>query len=132
MTVPLVLFDDTPRARRDDPVTSHAAADKNDTAGSRRAVLLIMYAYDRPLADHEIEAIHNEAGGKYTGQRLRTARDELVDDGRVIHDSEVIGPKGSACWTWRLTTAAEREKPPTEKRPRARRSHAIANTKENQ
>lgn len=123
----LALFEDSPRARADDPLTSHAAADTNDTAGSRRAVLLILAAYGRPLADHEIEAIHTEAGGRYTGQRLRTARAELVDIGRVRQHAEALTPKGAACWTWRLTQP--NDPPAAEKRPRARRAHAT--TKEN-
>jgi hypothetical protein len=106
MTVPLIFPDDTARARESDPLTSHAAADLNDTAGSRRAVLLIMQAYRRPLADHEIEAIHNEAGGRYTGQRLRTARDELVDRGVVASVGESTTPHGRKCLTWALKTAA--------------------------
>lgn len=124
---PLMLWEDSPRARADDPLTSHAAADTNDTAGSRRAVLLILAAYGRALADHEIEAIHTDAGGRYTGQRLRTARAELVDLDRVRQHAEALTPKGAACWTWRLTTPDD--PPPTEKRPRARRAHAT--TKEN-
>lgn len=104
MTIPIMLWpDESPRARRDDPETSHAAADTNDTAGSRRAVLIIMSAYRRPLADFEIEQIHTEAGGRYSGQRLRTARDELVTDGRVVEDGESTTPRGNRCLTWRLT-----------------------------
>ncbi len=104
MTIPM-LFEtfDSPRARRTDPDTSHEAADRNDTAGSRRAVLLIMQAYRRQLTDHEIETIHTEAGGHYTGQRLRTARHELVDKGEVVHDGWKLGPSGYRTRLWRLS-----------------------------
>lgn len=102
----LALFDDdSPRARRTDPLTSHEAADLNDTAGSRRAVLLILQAYGRPLADFEIEKIHDEAGGKYTGQRLRTARAELVERGVVADVGESITPHDRRCTTWALKAA---------------------------
>lgn len=103
----LALFDDdSPRARVTDPLTSHYAADLNDTAGSRRAVLLILQAYGRPLADFEIEKIHDEAGGKYTGQRLRTARAELVERGTVTEAGESTTPHERKCITWALSHAA--------------------------
>lgn len=103
MTIPLIFPDDSPRARRGDPLSSHEAADTNDTAGSRRAVLLIMQAFRQPLPDHEIERIHDESGGRYTGQRLRTARCELVDMGVVVDSGEgSLTPKGRRCKTWAL------------------------------
>jgi len=37
--VPMVLPDDSPRARRSDPVTSHEAADSNNVRESHRMVL---------------------------------------------------------------------------------------------
>lgn len=104
MTIPMLLWEDEPRARRSDPLTSHAAADTNDTAGSRRAVLLILQAYRRPLADYEIERIHDEAGGRYTGQRLRTARSELVKSGAVVLAPETTQtPHDRKAQTWALT-----------------------------
>lgn len=103
MTYPMLFdTDDSPRARRADPDTSHAAADLNDTAGSRRAVLLILQAYNRPLADYEIKAIHDASGGHYTGQRLRTARHELVETGVVVHDGQKLGPSGYRTRSWRI------------------------------
>jgi hypothetical protein len=105
--VTLALFDDdSPRARLDDPLTSHYAADMNDTAGSRRAVLLILQAYRKPLADFEIERIHKDAGGKYTGQRLRTARAELVECGIVSKAGQTTTPHDRRCLLWTMTSPA--------------------------
>ena len=102
MTLPILWDDDSPRVRKDDPITSHQAADVSDTAGSRRAVLLIMQAWRTPLADFQIEKIHDDAGGRYTGQRLRTARAELVERGLITHDGVMLSPNGYRTQTWRL------------------------------
>lgn len=106
MSVPLTLWpDDEPRVRASDPLTSHAAADTNDTAGSRRAVWLILAAMGKPLADHEIKRIHESASPTpYTEQRLRTARHELQERGVVVEDGTAVTPRGRKCLTWRLAS----------------------------
>ena len=102
MTLPMIWPDEAPRARRTDPIESHLAADMSDTAGSRRAVLLIPHAYRRAMTDHDIEVEHTRAGGHYTGQRLRTARHELVESGAVVRDGEKLGPSGYRTRSWRI------------------------------
>lgn len=108
-TLPIVFPDDSPRARRTDPETSHAAADMADTAGSRIAVLTVLRASRRPLADFEIarawaqrlEATRRFGTVAYTDSRLRTARAELVGSGAVIPDGETRTPSGRRSQTWR-------------------------------
>jgi len=78
---PTILWDDSPRVRRTDPLTSHEAADTNDTARSIGLVLDILRV--EPLADHEIATLAAARGSRFTGQRLRTARAALVEQGRV-------------------------------------------------
>lgn len=86
-TLPPPLWpDDSPRARRTDYETSHEAADTNDVEGSRAEVLTILDA--GPQDDFQIweahdRAVHRFGGPRYTPQRLRTARSELVREGRV-------------------------------------------------
>jgi hypothetical protein len=75
------LWNDTARVRRTDPITSHEAADTNNTARSIGMVLDILQS--EPLADHEIETLAAARGSQFTGQRLRTARAALVEQGRV-------------------------------------------------
>lgn len=101
--LPILWPDDSPRARRDDPVTSHEAADTTDTAGSRLAVRRILEASSKPLADHEIEKVHRTlTSTPYTGQRLRTARHELVQFGVIEAAGTTRTPTGRRTRTWRL------------------------------
>lgn len=79
---PAVLPDDTPRARHDDPLQSHEAADTNDIWASRDVVLSILHEVGG-CTDYEIETICQSEGVTYTPQRLRTARKALEDDGVV-------------------------------------------------
>lgn len=78
---------DTARVRLSDPITSHESADGNDIHGARDEVLFYLGLH--PLADHELidmfERDYKISGAlkHYTPQRLRTARKELVDMGRV-------------------------------------------------
>lgn len=100
---PMIFPEDEPRTRRTDPVTSHEAADGNDTAGSRLAVLAVLEGAQKPLADFQIEVAHRPYVWKpYTGARLRTARSELVRKGTVIADGITRTPTGSKTTTWRL------------------------------
>jgi hypothetical protein len=81
------LWGDSPRVRRTDPITSHEAADTNDTARSIGLVLDILRTC--PMADHEIESVAESRGSKFTGQRLRTARAALVEKGLVEATGEI-------------------------------------------
>ena len=73
--------EDSPRARRTDPVTSHEAADTNDVSKSIGWVLDTLAR--GPLADHELVLMGTACGLPFTGQRLRTARAALVAAGLV-------------------------------------------------
>jgi hypothetical protein len=76
----IILNDDTSRARRKDPLTSHEAADSNDIHASIGLVLATLTALG-PLADHQVVEIL--ADEPYTPQRIRTARAALVKRGLV-------------------------------------------------
>lgn len=103
MAIPLLIFDDSPRARRSDPQTSHEAADTNDTARSRAAVLAVLNGSERPLADFEIESVHRTfTRTPFTPSRLRTARHELEEDGVVIPVGTTRTPTGRRATTWAI------------------------------
>lgn len=81
--------------RRTDPLTSHEARDSISVealADSQQEVLAILNVYG-PQADHDILTLHESrhyVGAipfKLSGQRLRTARHELVELGLVVQTS---------------------------------------------
>lgn len=81
LTIPSIhssTLGDNPRVRKGAPDTSHAAADGNDTRGSRAAVLAAFYERQF-FADHQL--VEFLAGTPYTPSRIRTARHELACDG---------------------------------------------------
>jgi hypothetical protein len=106
MTIHLPHF----RARRTDPATSHDAADSIDAetvADSKDEVLFLLTSFG-PMADHELVERHEREVylnlyRHYSPQRLRTARRELVDAGRV---EAGVGwtktPSGRKAIIWRL------------------------------
>ena len=104
-TLPHIAYVDTSRARRNDPITSYEAADSSNLAESSAAVLAILATEPDGMADWEIELDHEAEGGKYTGQRLRTARHELVESG-LVEDAGTFSQtlSGRRCKVWRLTT----------------------------
>lgn len=96
--------------RTNDPETSHAARDSisdEALAESQAEVLAILHLYG-PQADHDILTIHELRHGfgatdhLLTGQRLRTARKELV----VVHglvvqtEGEALTPSGRRAKVW--------------------------------
>lgn len=103
-----ILFpDDTARARRSDPETSHEAADSNNVAESQHEVRTILEKYG-PLADYDIDSFHRLRAREldippYSDSRLRTARSELVQQGHVEwtgeHDQTL---KKRRTRTWRI------------------------------
>jgi len=70
--------EDTARARRSDPETSHEAADVNDVTSSIGAVLDILRTAG-PMTDERLVALLSHT--PFTEQRLRTAREALVKKG---------------------------------------------------
>jgi hypothetical protein len=98
-----MVWPDAPNARRTDPETSHAAADSNDTAGSRLAVRAVLEGTKKPLADFQIHQAHRlYFRNPYTESRLRTARHELAEAGEVVADGTTRTPTGRRSTTWRL------------------------------
>lgn len=85
MTFPIVFPDDTARTRKTDPNTSHEAGDVTQgiVAASRAVVYRILTDAGRPLTDEEI-ADEADWYATYSPSRLRTARHELVELGRVV------------------------------------------------
>lgn len=82
----------TADTRRTDPETSHSARDSISVealAESQQEVLAILNVYG-PQADHDILTLHElryqtgHATYRLSGQRLRTARHELVELGLVV------------------------------------------------
>lgn len=79
--------EDTPRVRRNDPDTSHEAADLSDTDNSIGAVLDTLRQYG-PKADHELHSLMESLGYFYTPERIRTARAALTRLEKVHHNGE--------------------------------------------
>lgn len=73
-------FEARNRSRRTDPETSVEAAVRVSGAESQRAVLAALMAVDFGLADFELES---RLFGRFSPERVRTARKELERQGRV-------------------------------------------------
>jgi len=114
VSAPVILpAGDTARARKTDPVTSHAAADSITPEGreaSEHEVLAILADADTPITAEAIASRHlNRAGWgetphHYTDSRLRTALKQLADDGLVIRDGEGRTKSGRRAATWRAAS----------------------------
>jgi hypothetical protein len=72
------------KTRAEDPVTSLAAARSVRLADSQEYVLSLFHAAGRPLADFEVTDLAVSLGCRLTAQRLRTARAELAEQGRLV------------------------------------------------
>lgn len=100
-----VLGGSGPRARRTDPLTSHAAAD--GTGKSRpHSWLLIERALEQsaPMTAQElIRHIRTEMGVWISESRVTTAVSELREMGAIRQDGERRNPSGYAASAWRLT-----------------------------
>ena len=84
--VPAILStfgNDSSRARRTDPESSHFAADRNDVPNSVAAVLEALRT-GGPQTDERLVSTVLSAGHTYTPQRIRTARAALVKEGTVM------------------------------------------------
>jgi hypothetical protein len=76
----MFTFEARNRSRRSDPATSHVADVKVSGAESQRAVYAALAAVDFGLADFELE---QRLAGRFSPERIRTARHELTEAGRV-------------------------------------------------
>jgi hypothetical protein len=110
---PTLIFEDTPRTRRTDPETSHAAADSNNVNASQVAVLRVLAVCHEGLADHEISDLIElspvvfSEGVRYTESRVRTARNEVAQHAYValVPDMHRLTRSGGKTRVWKITDA---------------------------
>lgn len=103
------LNGDGPRVHRNDPVTSHEAADSNDTTASQQFVSDMLWLHG-PLADHELvdlserEFTYNPGQPRWSESRLRSARHELTSRG-LVEDTGYyhLTPSGRRAKVWQVT-----------------------------
>lgn len=99
-SVPTLFPDDWARTRRNDPLTSHAAADSNDVPRSHRLVL-DLFGSHRWLAQFEAEAL---LAGLLSPSRVRTAFTELEEAGQLSRtDMTMPTPYGRTAQLWEAT-----------------------------
>ena len=108
----IVAAGDSPRVRANDPETSHAAAESISFAAleaSEVEVLVILDAATGPMTDAQIERAHAQRAWQglaeriWSPPRLRTARKQLVDDGKVARAGEGRSATGRRAGAWVLT-----------------------------
>ena len=96
MTVPgIVMEGDTARARRTDPLESHAAADAANLTDSQQAVLKALRVH-KHLAAFELEQVLPV----WSPSRIRTALTELQADGLVRTQGTRRTPFGRDARVW--------------------------------
>jgi hypothetical protein len=97
--------------RLTDPTESHAARDSISTvalAESQAEVLAILHLYG-PQPDHEIVTLHElRAAMGHTlftlsGSRLRTARHELEQLGKIMESGSAVTSTGRRTRVWKVT-----------------------------
>lgn len=118
MTGPAILSQitgDSPRVRRSDPETSHAAADSIDAdalEASEVEVLAILAAAARPMTAAAIERENLERAWQgrteraWSPSRIRTALRQRARDGDIVQDGEGRTPSGRRAAAWRLAGSA--------------------------
>lgn len=97
---------DAPRVRRNDPITSHESADatQGSVAASQAAVLTVLEDALMALTDEEIAGYLK---GRFSPSRVRTARHELEETGRVVSTGTVKPPgRRTRCRVWALAEKA--------------------------
>lgn len=89
-----IVWPDSPRARRTDPLSSHEAADATAPHmwESQQATLAILQMWGMPLTSIQIEEIAAARGVAFSPQRLRSALPELEEKGLVERDGFVKRP----------------------------------------
>lgn len=102
----MVLDGLSPRSRSTDPVTSVDAGRSADLSGSQLSVLIALESFG-PLADHELVELNAATRGSvpaYSPQRIRSARAELVEQGRVEFSGIFrLTPSGHRARVWMVT-----------------------------
>ena len=99
ISVPTVLWDDFPRVRESDPITSHEAADSNNVSRSHQMVSKLLEQWGA-VAQFEAE---NLLRGVLSPSRVRSAFSELEALGRVKRTDEFRPtPSGRRAQVWAL------------------------------
>lgn len=114
MTGPAILSQvtgDSPRARRGDPETSHAAADSispEALEASEVEVLAILAEAEWPLISDAIAQVNvrrawqGQAERAWSASRIRTAIKQLAEAGRIVKDGEGLTDSGRRAARWRI------------------------------
>ena len=112
----MALDGDMPRSRSTDPTTSVDAGRSVQIAHSRDYVKQTLTVFG-PLADHELVELHADdaagrrAFGRFSPQRLRSARAELVALGEVesVPDEYRRTDSGRRAHIWRAVSRDKEE-----------------------
>lgn len=95
----LFEFDDEPRTRRSDPLTSHEAADATTTTRKQSQELVLDQLRRGPQAAYQIEYALRFKG--VSGSRVRTALTELEKLGKAQRlDQTMKNPRGLKVQVW--------------------------------
>lgn len=93
-------FEARNRSRTTDPETSIEAAESVSGAESQRAVYAALCGVDFGLADFELE---QRLAGRFSPERIRTARHELTEQGRVEFTGAFhLTPANRRARVWRV------------------------------
>ena len=99
ISVPQVLWDDLPRVRECDPITSHEAADSNNVPRSHQLVAKVLEFWGA-VAQFEAE---NLLRGVLSPSRVRSAFSEMETLGEVRRTDEFrVTPSGRRAQVWAL------------------------------
>jgi predicted ArsR family transcriptional regulator len=104
----MIFPDDTARARKTDPVSSHEAADS--TAGhiweSQQATIDILRMHGKPMTALQVEQITVARELPHSPSRMRSTLSELEALGRVERAGFTKPPHGRKRQLWALTKEA--------------------------
>lgn len=102
-TLPIV-WPDSPRARRTDPLSSHEAADATapHVWESQEAALAILEMWGKPVTALQLEEISAARGVAFSAARMRSTLSELEEKGLVVRDGFAKPPRGRKRQLWKL------------------------------
>lgn len=106
-TLPTIDWDDTPRVRETDRLTSHAAADSNTNRALVESAVLTLLERE-PMTDPELTAAYFRTPGLPTAQidSPRKRRSDLLGKGMVIATDETrLTPSGRRATVWGVPRA---------------------------
>lgn len=93
-----MVFPDSPRVRKNDPVSSHEAADSNNVPLSHKQILFFLSV--QPAAQFEAEMSYR---GQLSPSRIRSAFSELEALGKVRRTDEYRKtPSGRRAQVWEV------------------------------